>query len=122
MPYFLVLFREGPSAGELGAHAEAHEDFVTSLIRRNLVLLGGDFRVPLGDVDAAYVLRCRSLEEARAVAADDPLFRTGVYRPEVVEWDLVGINADAIDASAALTPADLQEGSGERRQGAAKPD
>jgi hypothetical protein len=33
--------------------------------------------------------------------------RGEVARPECVEWDLVGINPDAIDAAAVLRPYDV---------------
>jgi uncharacterized protein YciI len=107
VPYVLVCFREGPNVDQHDAYAEAHNDFVTSLIRRNAVLLGGSFATPLADLDAAYVLRCASLDEARELVAGDPFFRENVFQPELVEWKLVGINPDAIDPSAILRPADV---------------
>ena len=112
MPYVLVLFREGPNLGRREKHAEAHADFVTSLIRRNLVLLGGDFRERVDGAQAAYLVRCGSFAEAQELVADDPYFSEGVFRPALVEWDLVGINPDAIDAGAIVTPRDVAEDPG----------
>jgi hypothetical protein len=44
------------------------------------------------------------LDEARAIAASGPLVRTGGIRCDVVEWELVGVNPDAVDRSALLYP------------------
>ena len=87
-------------------HAAAHEQFISSLIRRNLVLLGGAFGVVVDDVYAAYVLRCGGIRQACAIAADDPFVVNEVLRPQCVEWELVGINPDAIDASTVVRPTD----------------
>jgi hypothetical protein len=103
--YVLVLFREGPRFGEIAVDEEAHEAFVTSLIRRNLVLLGGDFGTAVDGVHAAYVLRCASIDEALGLAAEDPAFAGGVFEPHAVEWHLVGVNPDAIDET--VTPRDV---------------
>ena len=103
--YVLILFREGPRFGEIGLDEEAHEAFVTTLIKRNLVLLGGDFGEAIDRVHAAYVLRCASIDEALGVAAEDPAFVNGVFEPHAVEWDLVGVNTDAIDET--VTPRDV---------------
>jgi hypothetical protein len=40
---------------------------------------------------------CESLEAARAIAASDPLVRADAIRCEVVAWELVGMNPDAVD-------------------------
>jgi uncharacterized protein YciI len=106
MAYVLVLLSEGTSAKDLQVHAEGHERFISSLIRRNLVLLGGDFGDAVGGAYAAYLLRCGGVSEARAIAADDPLVANDVARAKCVEWKLVGINPDAIDASAVVRPED----------------
>jgi uncharacterized protein YciI len=105
--YVLVILREGERMEQEPAFAAEHEQFIDSLIARNVVLLGGPFAAPVGDADAAYLLRCGSVEEAQAIAAEDPYVRGEVARPECVEWDLVGINPDAIDAAAVIRPQDL---------------
>jgi uncharacterized protein YciI len=107
MPYVLVILRRGGHADDEPAHAQAHEDFIDSLIRRNLVLLGGGFAEPTNDAEGAYLLRCSGIEEAREIVATDPYVVHGVVRPECVVWELVGINPDAIDESAVLRPEDV---------------
>jgi uncharacterized protein len=97
MGYFLVALADGPNAGEEQKHADAHVAFIDSLIERGLVFLGGDFSEPGGGIGAAYLLRCESLEEARSVAAEDPLAKHGVCRQEIAEWHLVGIDPNLID-------------------------
>ena len=101
MPYVLVILRGGRNAENEHLHTAAHTEFISSLIERNLVLLGGAFGEPIDDAYAAYVLRCGS------VAADDPFVLHEVVRPRCVEWELVGINPDAIDASAIVRPDDV---------------
>ena len=107
MAYVLVVLREGEQVKQEHAFAAEHEQFIDSLIERNLVLLGGAFATPVGDADAAYLLRCGSIEEARAIVAEDPYVRGQVASPECVEWELVGINPDAIDPDAVIRPQDL---------------
>ena len=83
-----------------GAEADAaHERFIDSLIGRKLVLLGGEFGAPVGAAAAAYVLRCTSVEEAAALAAEDPLVAAGAVSPRLVEWRLVGVDPEVIDPS-----------------------
>ncbi|MGY1723353.1 YciI family protein [Blastococcus sp. SYSU DS0533] len=88
--YFLVLLTAAPGAG---ARRPDHEAFVDSLVDRQLVLLGG----PLGEGDAAYVLRCGSPEEARDVVAADPLVVSGACTAAVTPWDLVGVDLRLVD-------------------------
>jgi uncharacterized protein YciI len=107
MPYIAVFFGEGPTMEDENLHAEAHDEFVTSLIKRNLVLLGGGFSQEVNGTWAAYVLRCADLDEARAIAAEDPFVTTGVMTPLCVEWRLVGINPEAIEADTILKPEDV---------------
>ena len=107
MPYVLVILRHGGKADDEELHVSAHERFIGSLIKENVILLGGAFAEPLDDALAAYVLRCSGVEAARAIAADDPFVVHDVVRPECVEWELVGVNPDAIDASAVVRPQDV---------------
>ena len=107
MPYVLVILRRGEHAEDEQLHAPAHERFISSLIKRNVVLLGGAFAEAVDDADAAYLLRCSGVDEARGIAADDPFVLHDVVRPEFVHWELVGINPGAIDASAVIRPDDV---------------
>jgi len=100
--YFLVLLKAGPQFDEQPHQADAHVEFIDSLIERHLVLLGGGFSDPIDGIDAAYLLRCDSLEEAKAIAADDPYAIHGVHDPDTVEWHLVGIDPELIDSNLVL--------------------
>ena len=104
--YVLVLLRPGPSVDAHDRWAEDHRKFVDSLIRRNLILLGGGL-TGAADLQAAYVLRAAGAEEAAAVAADDPFVRHGVVEPVPLPWELVGINPEAIDPASVVTPAEV---------------
>ena len=107
MPYVLVILRGGGNVEDDQVHAPAHERFISSLIKQNVVLVGGAFAEAVNDASAAYVLRCSGVEEARVIVAADPFVIHDVVRPECVLWELVGVNPDAIDASAIVRPGDV---------------
>ena len=89
------MLRDAP--GRTGDEPD-HEPFIDSLVDRNVILLGGPFDgEPVAGISAAYVLRCRDIDEARAVVATDPLVAARAVVATVTRWDLVGINLDAID-------------------------
>ena len=81
-----------------------HEAFIDELDRQNRVILGGGWEPPTDRFVGAYLLRCDSLQEARAIARADPFVRADAARCEVVEWVLVGINPGAVDRTALLYP------------------
>jgi uncharacterized protein YciI len=100
----LILLSPGgrsPADGELQAE---HERFIDGLDHANKVVLGGGLTPTAGGFEGAYLVSCASLDEARAIAATDPLVRAGAFRSDVVEWELVGVNPDAVDRSALLYP------------------
>ena len=92
--YVLVTLREGPRFGEVDAD---HEPFIDSLIEHHLVLLGGDLVRAEHGVQAAYVLHCDDLAAAEAIVARDPLVTSGEMHAELAEWQLVGIDLDAVE-------------------------
>lgn len=95
--YYLVLLRPSANHDEAGAHFAAHVSFIDELDTAHVVLLGGDFEVPVDGADAAYLLRTASRSEAEDWAARDPLVRSGAYSAYVVAWHLVGIAREAIE-------------------------
>jgi uncharacterized protein YciI len=97
--YVLVLMNEIAGAETSPLPEDAHEEFIDSLIARHLVLLGGSFAGRVGSATAAYVLRCDSVKAAREIAAADPVAAAGAATLEFVEWNLVGIDPEAIDPS-----------------------
>lgn len=58
----------------------------------------------MGAFTGAYLVSCTSLDEAHEIARSDPLFRTDEFDYDVVEWQLVGLNPDAVDRSSLLYP------------------
>lgn len=107
--YYLVLLRPGEPRSSRRLDAQ-HETFIDGLIRRNEVLLGGNLS-PRDGLPAAYLLACRSLERAQDLVRLDPYVEKGVFRPTILEWKLVAINPEAVDASLVLRPKDIGEGS-----------
>jgi uncharacterized protein YciI len=105
--YVLVILKDGRNADAEPLHAAAHETFISSLIKRNAILLGGAFADAVDDAFAAYLLRCDDVEEARRIAAEDPFAVNDVVRPLCVAWELVGVNPDAIDRAAVIRPEDV---------------
>ena len=94
MRYFLVLLTDTGATVEVPQGD--HERFIEELIARNLILLGGGFGEPAGDVVGAYVLATDSRGEALELAGKDPLVIAGARNCSVVEWELVGINTGAL--------------------------
>jgi hypothetical protein len=92
--YVLVTLLEGPQFGEVDVD---HEPFIDSLIAEHLVLLGGNLVESEQGIRAAYVLCCDDLAAAEAIVAADPLVTSGVMRPRLDEWQLVGIDLEAVD-------------------------
>ena len=107
MVYVLVILKEGRNADAKPLHAAAHEAFISSLIKRNVVLLGGAFPGAVENAFAGYLLRCDEVDDARRIASEDPFAVNHVASPKCVAWELVGINPEAIDRSAVIRPGDL---------------
>lgn len=95
--YFLVLLRPGPRRAALASTMAAHIDHIDAMAAQGVVLLGGDFATSVDGAEAAYLLHTASADEAAAWARQDPHVQAGVYRFEIVPWELVGIGANAID-------------------------
>jgi uncharacterized protein YciI len=79
-----------------------HERFIDRLDQADKVVLGGRLRPAAAGFEGAYVVRRESLDEAREISASDPYVRADALDCEVVEWELVGINPDAVDRGALL--------------------
>lgn len=105
--YVLVILRSGENESEYGAFDVAHRAFIEDLIEDNRILLGGAFAAIAGDLEAAYVLRVDSTSEARAIANSDPFVANGVCRADCREWNLVGINPEAIDEAVVVRPTEI---------------
>lgn len=103
MHALVLMVSKGPASAADALQAK-HVRFIDDLDQANKVVLGGAWKPPHGPVRGAYVLSCESLHEARAIAESDPLARADAIRCEVVEWELVGVNPDAVDRQALLYP------------------
>jgi hypothetical protein len=104
--YFLVLLHEPASMPDIEVD---HESFVDSLVKRNVILLGGSLPASSEPgIWAAYVLSCASHGDAQAIVASDPLVIHGLAVPTVTTWDLVAINTAAIASELAITPDDVE--------------
>jgi uncharacterized protein YciI len=105
--YFLVQLHDtaaGPAVFGLD-----HEPFIDGLIAANVALIGGPFEDPPGEgVRAAYVLRCATFDEARAIAERDPSVASGRAIASVHAWQLLAINPAAADTDLVFTPDDIK--------------
>jgi uncharacterized protein YciI len=101
VPYFLALLIPGSNHRAAADHFAAHVAFIDSMVAAHVVLLGGEFDSAVDGAEAAYLLRTASRDEAQAWTAKDPFVVHAVYRPRVVAWNLVGIDARAIDPALA---------------------
>jgi uncharacterized protein YciI len=95
----LVLLSPGAKQEPDEALSE-HERFIDGLIAEKRIVLGGDWKPPVAGYEAAYLLSCATLAEAREIAASDPFVLHDAMRFDVVEWELVGVDPDAVDRDA----------------------
>ena len=102
--YVLVMLSPEGRHKEPAEMTERHVKFITRLIRRNKILLGGGLDDSANPRRAAYLLKVASLEEGRSLAFEDPFVGESAYAASVVEWKLVGINPDAIDPEIVVRP------------------
>ena len=100
----LVLLAPSGTRSAEGELDDDHERFIDGLIAQHRVVLGGDWKPPVAGFEAGYLLSCGSLDEARDIAESDPLVRGRSMRFEVVEWELVGVDPDAVDRDSLLYP------------------
>jgi uncharacterized protein YciI len=98
----LVLLAPGAGCASGEELQAEHERFIDGLIAQKRIVLGGDWKPPVAGFDAAYLLSCATLDEARQIAARDPFVRGDAMRFEVVEWQLVGVDPNAVDRAALL--------------------
>ncbi len=103
MHALILMSPSGAGWTDAGLHAE-HERFIDGLDRASKVVLGGGWSPAAGGFEGDHLVSCQLLEEARAIAASDPLARAGAIHCEVVEWQLVGANPDAVDRGSLLYP------------------
>jgi hypothetical protein len=97
---------KSPPTGNGSADAELradHERFIDRLDEANTVVLGGSWRPPTAGFEAAYLASCGALDEARGIAASDPLVGARAICCEVIEWELVGVNLAAAFLARRLT-------------------
>jgi uncharacterized protein YciI len=105
--YFLVQLHDTPDGPAV--FGPDHEPFIDELIAANVALIGGPFDDPPGaGVRAAYVLRCATFDEARAIAERDPTVTAGRAIPSVHAWHILAINPAAADANLVFTPDDIK--------------
>jgi len=87
----LYVVHSQPADGVVddGRHLEAHLRHLADWERSGVLFASGPFRAD-GRVTsrAMYILRAAGLEEATAIAAEEPLHKQGVRRFTVDEWVL----------------------------------
>jgi hypothetical protein len=81
-----------------------HERFIDDLDEANKVVLGGAWKPAVDGFEGAYLLSCESLQEARDIAQSDPLSSANASGCKLVEWELVGVNPNAVDHDSLLYP------------------
>lgn len=69
-------------------HLGEHLRFMRSLRDRGILQISGPFFTPDGKNtgNGFYVLRVDDLDEARRIAAEDPLHKKGIRSPNVEPW------------------------------------
>ena len=87
---YIVQSRLTGGAERLQSLLADHLRYLIELERQGVLFASGPHFDPAGALlgDSLTVLRVESLEEARAVADDDPLHRAGVREYEVKGWQI----------------------------------
>ena len=84
-PTRLAMLTEGANAEERALAGE-HWAYSRDLLARDLVIFAGRTVSPTADSFALVVIRAPSLDAARAIAANDPAVRGGVFRTMVYPY------------------------------------
>jgi uncharacterized protein YciI len=84
-PTRLAMLTEGATAEER-ALAGAHWVYSQELLTRGVVIFAGRTMITTADSFALMVIRAPSLDAARAIVADDPAVRGGVFRSTVYPY------------------------------------
>jgi uncharacterized protein len=84
-PTRLAMLTEGATPEERALAGE-HWAYSQDLLARGVVVFAGRTASQAADSFALVVIRASSLEAARAIAADDPAIRGGVFRVVVYPY------------------------------------
>lgn len=83
-----VVFSKGREGADLAPVLREHLAYMVELERQGLVFASGPLAGGLPG-DGMTVLRARSLDEARAIAARDPFAQKGLRSFDVREWTVM---------------------------------
>lgn len=88
--YYFCLLTRGPNAGtgtreEMAAGQAAHMANIRRLAEEGKILVAGPF-MDRGDWRGIFILKCDSLEEAKALVASDPLVQQQRLLADVRPW------------------------------------
>jgi uncharacterized protein YciI len=97
VPYFLVLLEASANRQQEEKYRAQHMEFIDSMIEQNKVLLGGSLGTGLKEMEGAYLLNVRTYAQAEAWVLKDPYVEHNIYTTHIIQWDLVGIDKNAID-------------------------
>ena len=71
-----------------------HRDYAQKLRNEGKIVVAGPFRDGTG---ALIVYEADSLQDAEALAANDPFFKEGVWtRYEIHPWEILGVNHELL--------------------------
>jgi uncharacterized protein YciI len=100
--YYLVLLEASANRKQEEKYEVEHIRFIDTMIEQNKVLLGGSLGIGLNEVEGAYLLNVRTHAEAETWTLKDPFVQHNIFRPRIIQWDLVGIDKNAIHPSLLL--------------------
>jgi uncharacterized protein YciI len=95
-PYFLVLLEKSEQYSSLDDFTENHIAYIDALIEKDKIFIGGDLiadskksRLIFTNIESAYLLNVRTLEEATQIAQKEPFSKNNVYKPIIIQWNLI---------------------------------
>ncbi|MFC1868659.1 YciI family protein [Thermodesulfobacteriota bacterium] len=74
---------------KLKAEYEKHKAYMGSLGAKGQTLLGGPFKWKKGG--GMSVLTVKTMEEAKAIAEEDPAYKSGIYKYAIYPWMPVSV-------------------------------
>jgi uncharacterized protein YciI len=92
--YFILRYRPGARwiAGKSLTEQDigAHLGYITEKTKAGMVVAGGPRRA--GD-EGIYLVRLANAEQAEGFVAADPGVAAGIFKPEIIAWNVLGMRA-----------------------------
>ncbi len=102
--FWIITTKPVAPPEEVGKYLREHLESQIRLEKSGVLFAAGPVRDPQGNVEyGMFILRCKTEDEARAIADADPMHKAGVRKYELHTWSMnegrVNITIDASDST-----------------------